>query len=465
MSKAAGKKRKKSSNGSRTSSSRHSAGPPLAEFLSPKERIALVCKDFVALKTPHVEKILGLHTSSHCYKQMLLSQPLQNEDKLLNPQIWEPFLCEIVLAVAECMPEKQKKSIAHNNKQLFVMIQKSVYDFAQNNGNISVEVCEKRTGSLKGHWVSFMMGHAWNFVSLTKKEMSNGVSGGIEIITTTVEEAFKLPMTELEAKETTIAVTEYKEKIYYIAGYLVDAMGKASHHRKKGVKEALNCIVSNVKLDRDAEEIQNLPSGEVKRIEMFDGLKYVTKEFYEFVVRLEYIFLILLSPEYLTMVGAELIIQLYKALNSQQEFIDSITAFINLNCDIEVESCNVESIVKYISKTYCRLRGKDFVRKMMARDTRTTDQTTRQAQKAVSEIKKIEKMKKAIKKNNTSTPDSNQEKVIPSDESTVAKDTHAISHEVYISTKMLQATIVNLSSEDAWDNDNDEDLFDETNDK
>ena len=54
---------------------------------------------------------------------------------------------------------------------------------------------------------------------------------------------------------------------------------------------------------------------------------------------------------------------------------------VNRGCEDE----NVLIVTKYITRTYCRLRGKDFSRKIMSRDTKSNMETIRQKTRIITQ--------------------------------------------------------------------------------
>ena len=78
-----------------------------------------------------------------------------------------------------------------------------------------------------------------------------------------------------------------------------------------------------------------------------------------------------LRPELLMMNGSCLIEMVYGALNKEEMVFDAIAKFCEENVAVEV----ISSVVKYITHTYCQMRGKDFARKLMSKNTKSLQQT------------------------------------------------------------------------------------------
>jgi ribosomal protein L12E/L44/L45/RPP1/RPP2 len=115
-------------------------------------------------------------------------------------------------------------------------------------------------------------------------------------------------------------------------------------------------------------------------VERFGGLRYVNEDFFSFVERLEYVFRNTLTPELLVMNGSCLIQIVYENLNTEDSVLEVIEKFCEENIDPDV----IAKVTKYITRTYCRMRGKDFARKLMSKDTNSLKQSRRPTLAAVS---------------------------------------------------------------------------------
>ena len=172
-----------------------------------------------------------------------------------------------------------------------------------------------------------------------------------------------------------------RESLYYITGWLLRAALKAAKRREEQVREQLNMLVSKASYSREkAVEHSDLPTAKVERVELFGGLAYANEDFFNFVERLEFIFRSTLTPEYLMMNGSSLIDLVYKCLNSDDGLLDNISIFL----EDEISSETVQAVTKYITRAYCRMRGKDFARKLMSKDTQSLKQTRRPTLAGVS---------------------------------------------------------------------------------
>ena len=72
----------------------------------------------------------------------------------------------------------------------------------------------------------------------------------------------------------------------------------------------------------------------------------------------------MLTPEKLVMMGSSLITNVYGELSSNKNAKALISTFGHGDCNEADDETMVELIV-HLTRTYCRMRGKDFVRKYM----------------------------------------------------------------------------------------------------
>jgi hypothetical protein len=84
----------------------------------------------------------------------------------------------------------------------------------------------------------------------------------------------------------------YAETLYYAVGFLLCAATKEARRRREKMALNLKFLVASASIEND--DIDNartmLPTGKVDRINELGGLRYPTKEFYEVVASLEYMF-------------------------------------------------------------------------------------------------------------------------------------------------------------------------------
>ena len=222
--------------------------------------------------------------------------------------------------------------------------------------------------------------HASNVLRITKRLMCNDISEGGRRISVIVKNAFEFGMDELRA--CLPMQQSSKEILYYIAGWLLRAAIKAAKLREKNVREQLNFLVAKSSCTREeAVGTTTLPTAKVEKVELFGGLHFANEDFFTFVERLEYVFVNTLTPELLVMNGSCVIDLVYNTLNTEESVLSMIASF----CEIKVSIETVSAVTTYITRAYCRMRGKDFARRLMARDTYSLKQTRRPTLAAMSD--------------------------------------------------------------------------------
>ena len=157
---------------------------------------------------------------------------------------------------------------------------------------------------------------------------------------------------------------------------------KAAKQRDTVVREQLNTLVLTLTLPKEvALSNNNVPTMKVERVEQFGVLAYANEEFFRFFERLEYVFRKTLTPKLLMMNGSSLIDVVYEGFNTQECVLNIVSDF----CESNINSDIIQTVTKYITRSYCRMRGKDFVRKLMSRDTHSLKQRREPTLAAVSD--------------------------------------------------------------------------------
>ena len=151
---------------------------------------------------------------------------------------------------------------------------------------------------------------------------------------------------------------------------------------ESNVRDQLNMLVSKALLSREvAMEDMSLPLMKVGRVERFGGLQYANGEFYTFVERLEFMFRHTLTPKLLAMNGFYIIDLVHEILNTEECVRKIVSNFCEDNIDDEI----IGKVTQCITQTYCRMQGKDFICKLMSRETHSLKQTRRSTRTAVSD--------------------------------------------------------------------------------
>ena len=106
----------------------------------------------------------------------------------------------------------------------------------------------------------------------------------------------------------------------------------------------------------------------MEKNERFGGLVYVSEQFYTFVLRLELVFKKFLLPEYLAVYGSMIVGRLYDGIKQCEEVYKYVGTMIagGDQFDDAVNDETIRNVSVYLVRTYCQMRGKDFVRKLLS---------------------------------------------------------------------------------------------------
>ena len=333
---------------------------------------------FSVLKDPQVDDIIALFKKSHEFKEIQLDFPISPTSKILSSDMWKPFMDAIVNSVREQCLATKKSNLPFRKKTLTNKLNELLSNFVSDHldsfSDQGTDNC-----ALPNHWKAVLRSHASNFLRTTKREMCNNLSEGFHQIKEIVHNAFTSDIVKL--REEMKMQQSSKETLYYIAGWLLRASSKAAKRRDRSIADQLEAIVlKSTLIKADATSNPNIPSAKVEMVEQFGGLNYVSEDFFIFTERLEFIFRKTLTPELLIMNGSLLIQHVYLHLNADDAVLESIETFCDQNVDPDVTA----KVAQYVTQTFCRMRGKDFARKIMSRDTNSLAQSRRPTLAAVA---------------------------------------------------------------------------------
>jgi len=185
-----------------------------------------------------------------------------------------------------------------------------------------------------------------------------------------VNRAFLSPYATIERCFTTFSngnkksLKSLKECLYYVAGWHAHTINKGSIRRRSDLKILMSTVYSNIVIGKAKASQDHLPIVKVEQVELFGGLKYVSREYFIFILRLEYVFMNLFSTEKLVMIGANLITNVYQELLSTVNVRSAAMSFVSGD-SVQADDQDMQDLTIHMTRTYCRMRGKDFVRKHM----------------------------------------------------------------------------------------------------
>jgi hypothetical protein len=185
------------------------------------------------------------------------------------------------------------------------------------------------------------------------------------------------------------------EKLYYIAGWMLRAAEMEAQRRNEDstIHKHLVTLVEYGEVSSQ-DELVELPVGEVVRTDAFGGLKYPNQMFFSFVAMIENACRTCLTANNTIIHGP------YIAEELRLGLIDNhnVRSLLRDCCMIDTDE-EVSGISEYLVRTYVRMRGKDFVRRLMSSSRRSRSTQHRHEQAALSNPKlRINKRKKKSKK-------------------------------------------------------------------
>jgi hypothetical protein len=153
------------------------------------------------------------------------------------------------------------------------------------------------------------------------------------------------------------------EVLYYIAGWQICAVkkyaGRMNSNAELKTTMTKLIVIAN---ETDENELHQLPIAKVRRVEAFGGMMYPTFEFYTFIACIEKICNQVLTNAGMITFGGEIV----KKLKESLVLDNSLKTKLQELLDLDPNDDDVDGVYTYIVQTYMRMRGKDFVRRVMA---------------------------------------------------------------------------------------------------
>lgn len=172
------------------------------------------------------------------------------------------------------------------------------------------------------------------------------------------------------------------ETLYYLAGWSVFACKKASKGRKGKLGDTLKNLAKGAMVERETAKCDNrLPCDKTEETEKYDGLTYVSFEFFGFFVTIESIHKEMLKPSNLAVYGASMVKSLHECLALL--LLDDFTAFLGDGTSEDLASKTFKVFLSYFG----RMRIKDFVMKCNARAGSNVTVQLRNEMAAISNAK------------------------------------------------------------------------------
>ena len=321
---------------------------------------------FQALHSPNIATLLGKLQKHHDYigfqdKIGLLSEI--GQEYLKSTRLWGPFMINIVSEVRSCITSSEKE-LGKMKRRLAMLEHKATNEFA---------IAHAATISSPVFTISrckaLLIVLASAFISILKNDMCQGTSQQGGSVSDVVNAAFSSSDSDIDncfdrLDTNQKSILSIKESLYYVAGWHAYTIDKASKRRRSGLKSIMSTVYSNVIIGKEKAKEDNLPFQKVETVELFGGLKYVSREYFMFILRMECVFMDIFTPEKLVMFGSDLISNVYHELLTNQHINHRVLSFVSVDEAADDDICD---LIIHMTRTYCRMRGKDFVRKCMQR--------------------------------------------------------------------------------------------------
>ena len=360
-----------------------------------------VLPSFKSLHSVDTKKIVTEHLPNHpswVKHASKINEP--DVEILLSYSLWKDVVQQYIHRISSCVVNAVNKSKLKMMQRRLVEIEEElVNEFAE---KTKEQFIDGGNDKEKEYFYRAFLGILCTTVfELVKSDMCNSRSSVIIHIKESIDESFSLGFYLLENK---FAAHKngglIKESVYYIAGWLMHACMKNSRQRRD---ELSKCMIDLYELSTVKEgdtDLSTLPTRKVINTMEFGGLHFVSRSFYELIIRFEYVFITNLTPTKLAILGSSLIQKVYNTLKESPALKTMVEEILSVTYEDDI----IIDLVAYLVKTYCRMRGKDFCRQMMATDFNNLGKSLRSKLAVLSdrESYKIEGAEKKKRKANNS---------------------------------------------------------------
>ena len=172
------------------------------------------------------------------------------------------------------------------------------------------------------------------------------------------------------------------ETLYYITGWTISACRKVAEQRREEVATALRYLANSCTITSSVAKPKNLPTGKIDRIMAFGALSYASQEYFEFILRIEEVYVRLLTNENLIVHGSFLIHKIKTNLLNNSDVKWVFNKFMMPNSKKEIRNVSLD----YLLGIYARMRGKDFCFKLLSKGS-VLKVSTRQAMAVLADPK------------------------------------------------------------------------------
>ena len=314
--------------------------------------------------------------------------------RMLSVELWSDLADQLIEGIKILLsPSISGKSTTQQSK-IMKQMQK---DLAKREEGIIVSFEDRHVGIVSsddfiafGSWRATLGVMARCVVNMIKHDMCSNSSNHALELSSTVSSSFA------EENIQALFTNEILSTIYYIAGWHLSACLKTGRIRvgKKGDGQLGQLMINLFECGTiNADETAGLPTGKILRTEMFGGLNFVSASYFEFVLRMEYVFMKCLTSAKLAVLGNGLIQQVYQYLCECADVRLQLQMIILAD---NTDEDTMNELVLYLVQTYCRMRGKDFCRQIMSTDFKNLGKGVRPTLAVLSDKKSYTKVEVGV---------------------------------------------------------------------
>jgi hypothetical protein len=266
---------------------------------------AIAC-DFSTLKDPDMGHIITTELRNHTNWKGYEDEwkKVDNAAQVLRPEFWMEFGEKESALIKACIDTTVVDASKTARKQRMKIMQKELvrgelvliqqftvqkYMTFLTLDDLDFEDNTIKTMLLLGKWKGIFGVLASAVIVLIKQDMCSGRTDACKGINDIVKNSFS------PKKEVDFSHDAMKQTIFYIAGWHITACFKAG--KRRGDTDIGRMMIRLFELATiDRSQAKDLPIEKVLRTERFGGLHFVSKEYFDFIQRLEFVFVKCLTP-------------------------------------------------------------------------------------------------------------------------------------------------------------------------
>lgn len=254
---------------------------------------------------------------------------------------WETFHTEIIVKIFE-----NRGTTKHNTAKRIVSYDDWKFEYIEMMSRKYPDQIRDADVAKKMKWSAIVYSFGIEFAKILEGTIA---TGGTDLWSD-IEQVLDMHSEWMPADENS------QRKIYYIAGFLINAVKK---NAKRNISSgAIKLFLTGASLERDDAVDAELPIEDVVDREV-DQLQFASREFYNVAIKLECVFYHILGEKSIEIFGPQIIADMEACLNRVDIGIASLLTGWEDNDD-------VNNLKERVIEAFCNMRGKDYVRKRRA---------------------------------------------------------------------------------------------------